>query len=636
MRLGLIIFTLVAYVEATGNMAQCPDGCFCQVASSDTQLYVDCGHGIPDIDEERLSHQLDLMLSADHFIQHLTSLSIINTPLTHFPASVCKLVNLTSLNLNNNINITKLPDNCFTKLTKLVTLSMTRNSVMGLQDGLFDGLQSLVSLDLAFNQIHFIGLRVFSNSSDLTSLRSINLAFNKLTSLEPWFYYRCILGEETSPVNIDLRQNLISHFTNKLKFKYRCGMKRIYGSLNLYKNRMRHIMDMFNGWNLRSGSVYTTLICLSNLQGTKWLMKFYFGGLTYDCDCTDFPIYKLVALTPRNNILNNVHCNSENVNTAFGVKSVRALRALSIPLNEFVCELSHRCPSSCRCVYRPENATLHVYCSSTKLSSLPLDLPPLPKSYVRYKLDFSNNKLRRLEHRPYFVNTSVLDVSNCSLTEINTEVLKDVSHFSLVNLRGNMLQSFPIQAGTVNISARLLLSGNPWKCSCENSWMIGWCQSLSHQISDPGDIICRSPSRMYGRNMLKSTKEDFCIDSTKRYLIIIVSLSVAVATIVLLVIAGLLFYKLRLKFYKKWKFHPFDRDECVGEDMDYDVFLCCSSEDGSPHGRRILELVESNGYRVCYHERDFLPGRLIVDNIALSIERNKRTVCLLSTNFLRR
>ena len=69
--------------------------------------------------------------------------------------------------------------------------------------------------------------------------------------------------------------------------------------------------------------------------------------------------------------------------------------------------------------------------------------------------------------------------------------------------------------------------------------------------------------------------------------------------------------------------------------MDYDVFLCFSSEDENPHGILILELIESKGYRVCYHVRDFGPG-LILDNITQAIERSKRTVCLLSTNFLTR
>jgi len=95
-------------------------------------------------------------------------------------------------------------------------------------------------------------------------------------------------------------------------------------------------------------------------------------------------------------------------------------------------------------------------------------------------------------------------------------------------------------------------------------------------------------------------------------------------------------YRLRVRLYRRWKFHPFDRDDCVGEDMDYDVFLCCSSEDHNPHGRRILELLESKGYRVCYHLRNFLAGAAITENMIQAIERSKRTVCLVSRNFLAR
>jgi len=65
------------------------------------------------------------------------------------------------------------------------------------------------------------------------------------------------------------------------------------------------------------------------------------------------------------------------------------------------------------------------------------------------------------------------------------------------------------------------------------------------------------------------------------------------------------------------------------------VFLCCSSEDDEPEGRRILETVEAKGYSVCYHYRDFMPG-LIVENIEASVTRSKRTLCLLTGDFVRR
>ena len=530
------------------------------------------------------------------------------------------------------LTFTELPDNCFTKLTKLVTLSAAYNAITRLQDGLFDGLQSLVNLDLSYNHIAFIGLRVFSNSSDLTRLRLMNLSYNKLTSLEPWPYYRCILGTDNCGVEISLRGNLISNFTNELNFRFGCGMKRPYCKVDLYDNRIIRIMDLFNGWNIAGRSLFIKIICFRNMKGSHPKMTFNIGGDSYICDCTDYLFYKTVKVIPAwSGVLDGVRCHDPKYDGGIG----KLVLAKTIPLNKFVCDQPDRCPSSCRCAYRPANGTLHVYCSAANLSSLPLDLPPLPKNKVKYKLDFSNNKLlRRLDHRPYFVNSSILDVSNCGLTAITMTVLKDVSRMSLINFRGNMLESFPRQADTVNISARLLIGNNPWRCSCDNSWMIGWLQSLFHQVSDPGDITCASPSRMRNRYVLKSTKEDVCVDPVKHALTI--TLSSVVAVVVLLITAGIVVYKLRVKLYRRWKFHPFDRDECVGEDMDYDVFLCCSSRDDNLHGNYIQELLEDNGYRVCYHERDFLPGQVIEDNIARSIERSKRTVCLISNNFLQR
>ena len=631
--LAVIILTFLKTVDAENNATACPRGCNCvgDLTTPGSQLTIDCKQGLPYMDKEQLTHQLNSLLSTDHFTERLTSLTIRNTPLTHIPASICQLVKLTSLHFGGN-RLIKLPDNCFPKLTTLVSLSMQWNSIGGLQDGLFDGMQNLVNLDLSHNRISFIEPRVFSNASDLTSLRSLVLDYNKLTSLEPWWYYRCIHGSKISPVTINLKENLISNFTNDLQFKFQFGMKKAWGNVDLSWNRISHMMDLYEGWNIVPGS--SAWYGLRNIQGARAFMKITMGGTNYQCDCTDYPIYKLASVFTKARLLSGVACIRDKFISPVGLQ----VYASSIPLSQFTCQLSDRCPSKCQCVYRPYNITLHIYCTATNLSSLPLDIPPLPKSYVKYKLDFSNNKLlRRLERRPYFDNASVLDVSNCALTEITVEVLKDVSHFSLVNFRRNMLQSFPREAATVNISATLLIGGNPWRCSCDNSWMIGWLQSLSHQISDPGDVTCASPPRIYGRNVLKSTVEDFCVDPVKRVLTITLSAASSVASVVFIVIITvILIYKLRVRFFKRWKFHPFDRDECIGEDMDYDVFFCSSSQDEYPHGRRILEEMESNGYRVYYHERDFLPGQLILDNVVQGIERSKRTVCLISEKFLKR
>jgi len=115
-----------------------------------------------------------------------------------------------------------------------------------------------------------------------------------------------------------------------------------------------------------------------------------------------------------------------------------------------------------------------------------------------------------------------------------------------------------------------------------------------------------------------------------------ISLLATLTPVAILLVFSFVMYRLRVCLYTKWKFHPFDRDECVGEDLDYDVFLSCSSLDDDPHGLCILRKIELKGYRVCYHERDFLPGEPIIDGMVHGTERSKRTVCLVSNNFIQR
>jgi len=122
-----------------------------------------------------------------------------------------------------------------------------------------------------------------------------------------------------------------------------------------------------------------------------------------------------------------------------------------------------------------------------------------------------------------------------------------------------------------------------------------------------------------------------------------------VGSIVLVLMTVMTVYRWRVQAFVRFKLHPFDIDECENEEMTYDVFLSCAYEDRDVAREivRRLEREENNGfesvdakllpkdgYRVCYHERDFSPGILITENIQRAIERSKRAVCLMSRNFL--
>ena len=90
-------------------------------------------------------------------------------------------------------------------LRNLKYIEFNANLLTSLQDGIFDGLNSLYILDLSRNLISGIGLNVFSNRSNLSNLSSINLKGNLLTSLQGGLFD----GLE-SLGQLDLSENRIS------------------------------------------------------------------------------------------------------------------------------------------------------------------------------------------------------------------------------------------------------------------------------------------------------------------------------------------------------------------------------------------------------------------------------------------
>jgi len=480
----------------------------------------------------------------------------------------------------------------------------------------------LKTLDVSDNRISSIGSRVFGGSAMKHSLNYVNLSSNRIQTLESWPIYMGI----NQTVKIELSDNNVHRFTNMMRWKENCGMREVHFSLLLERNPITvPISDLLRGWDMNISSTWCS---------SPPMMELYYIIINYvyfDCDCVYFVFFSL-RLSPNIDNIGGVVCNN---------RSLILYQDNTVPLDQFVRELTERCPSGCRCIHRPANATLHIYCSNTNLTVLPLELPELPKSYTKYKLDFSNNRLRRLEHRDYFVNTSILDVSNSDIQLTGSaDVWNDILNIFQVNIYGNKLTSLSQSIMSSNITTvKLNIAQNPWDCSCDIRWVSRWLKSIVERLTD--NVLCYNPPRLRGKNIIQTNEEEFCVDpsaaaaaeASKRAWTISVSSVTGVVVVLLSVIA--IFYRLRVKLYTRWKVRPFDRDECSGEDMDYDVFLCFSSLDDEAIGLRILDSIEAKGYRVCYHERDFMPGP-ILHYIEASVAHSKRTVCILTSNFIRR
>ena len=609
----LVILLISTHVEALWN---CPYNCSCSGADN-TRLWIDCqqlsGHA------EQLLTQLESLLSSNLTVGRLTALTIANSPLTDVPRSVCRLKTLTHLQFLNN-RLTRLPDNCVSNLTELTSLKAIDNNITQLQDDLLNGLHRLRTVVFRNNQIVAVGPRAFTNSSS----SYVDLSNNLLQDLDKrWIYEVGSNGNVDRTAEIKVQHNRISRFTNVDGLKLHCGMKRMHARLDVSYNEIRHLSDAVEAWQL----TVRQMLCISPFVMGRSTVRFDISHNPFVCDCKDYWLYRIDASLHYFRIFEGARC-SQPV-------SLRDLKIDEIRLDRFVCELRERCPLGCRCTYRPVNTTVHVDCSNTNLTVLPLELPQTVNNHSVYKLDFSmNSALRQLDKRQYFHRASIVDVSNCALTDI-TNWRELLHHVKSVYLHGNQLSSLPRQVTTLNVSTRQLsLHDNPWRCSCDDRWMADWLRVVSRRLSLQGVVSCDSPARLRGKNILQIRDEEFCVDPVHRA--VTISVSSLVGVVVILWCVCVVVYRLRVKLYTRWKLRPFDRDECLGEDMDYDVFFCSSSQDHNPQGRRIVETIEANGYRVCYHYRDFMPGSRIFDNIQESVKRSKRTVCLLTTNFIHR
>ncbi|CAH1238054.1 TLR2 [Branchiostoma lanceolatum] len=73
----------------------------------------------------------------------------------------------------------------------------------------------------------------------------------------------------------------------------------------------------------------------------------------------------------------------------------------------------------------------------------------------------------------------------------------------------------------------------------------------------------------------------------------------------------------------------------LGQQEKYHVFFSYSKAD-APWVKYMVQKLESDelGFKCCFHERDFPAGRAIIDNIVRSIERSRKTVFVLSREFV--
>ncbi|PVD36494.1 hypothetical protein C0Q70_03478 [Pomacea canaliculata] len=255
-----------------------------------------------------------------------------------------------------------------------------------------------------------------------------------------------------------------------------------------------------------------------------------------------------------------------------------------------------------------------------------------------------------------------LFLGSCMIDQISTDAFANFTSITMLHLYENQLTDLPdgafdtmtslqtlvltsnrlsvIRQSTFSPETRARLhnldvANNPFMCSCDLTWFQQWFVSspglfASYQGSYSCEDLGVSLSSFY-------LSEQACLLSTGVYTLTVVAAAMVIVTLTLTIVVFRYRWHFRLLMYEAFRAGSQRRQQLfLSRGFRYDIFLSYANEDVTWVSRYLVpRLEEGLGLRLCLHQRDFIPGRNIVDNIASSVETSKKMLMVFSEHFAR-
>lgn len=273
-------------------------------------------------------------------------------------------------------------------------------------------------------------------------------------------------------------------------------------------------------------------------------------------------------------------------------------------------------------------------------------------------------------------NLRELYLNNNKIKTIGKEMFSHMPRLKILHLQHNRLVT--LQVWQINVAVTTIsLSYNPWSCDCEYTEMFReWTKRLN-SITDISNVKCiysksnNTDIDLYNENMFDDPNSGFKIveengtictgmpsinnsingnlTATKTILtneevdyIPLLVATLGPVIIILIVVVTVFIYRQQMRVWCHSKFgvrlcyKGSDMDNDDGEKL-YDAFISYSSKDEAWVTEKLAPMLEHGDppYKLYLHYRDCPAGGYIADNIIQAVKSSRRTIMVLSENFIK-
>lgn len=487
---------------------------------------------------------------------------------------------------------------CHVRFYELDTMIYRYNKIFTVSNYSFYHTPNLKTLQLNINNIAFLQLKALSGLQRLQTLRLDN---NLLSDLFTYTF------EDLSDLQtLNLRNNRIAVIFNNTFW----NLKNL-STLDLGGNKITHFQP-------------------SGLSGLKSLSKLYLDGNNLkEIDSSQYHIFQntLNVLDLRQN---QIHFASDRHVSPF----INLKKLYDLKLDEQRPHGLHIVPrtlfwglSSLRSLYLTDNQIAYlapdVFRDLKSLNFLTLDNCCVGPTYLPPGI---------FENLP---NLTILTLENMGIQNFSTEAFGGGSQLRKIQLNHNVMQTISVSVLESLPKLQYLDIRNiPLSCTCENSALKNWTvKNPNVQVIYLFNLPCpHDPTVKFFKFDTK-----VCDIDLGEYLFLCTAPLVLLFTVWPLLFAKL-YWKIKYSYYvfRSWFGEQWRRLREEEENCKYDAFVSYNSSDEPWVMNELLPNLEGNGwaFKMCLHHRDFEPGRYIIDNIVSAVYSSRKTLCVVSRNFL--